>query len=101
MIKDFEFKLQRSFLWLTWKTPQYLPTHYVLQYSLIEESFGVVYPQTKHCLSSHSYFFVIPNNVFLGSSCKVNLKAVYNSATLDKGITKLIGPADPPSKRIN
>ena len=101
MIKDFEIKLQQSFLWLSWKTPQYLPTHYILEYSLIQESSELVYTQAKRVFPLQSDFFII-EYVWPGSLCKVNLKAVYNPAALDKGITEFIErPDDTAGKRIN
>ena len=99
MIQEFEIKPYESFVWLRWKTPEYLPMHYVLRYSLTRESSGLAYVKSEQ-LPPQSDFFII-KKVRLGSSCEVNLKAVYNPAALDKGITKLIGPDDYAGKRIN
>ena len=100
MIKDFEIKLQKSMLSLSWKTPEYLPTHYVLKYSLIQESSGLVYTDSERLITMLANSFII-EDVWLGSLGKLNLKAVYNPAALDEGITKFIGPADTAGKCIN
>ena len=100
MIKEVEIKPHGSYIWLSWKTPEYLPANYVLQFSLTQESSGVVYAKMKWLLQSQSIFCMI-QDVWPGSSCKLNLKAVYNPAALDEGITKLIGPDDYAGKRIN
>ena len=93
MIKNFDVIPGASVLCLKWNSPKFLPYHYVLEYSLVQQSNGLVYSKTQILLDKETSHFLI-EDVRPESFCTVTLRAAYNPAALDEGIFQFVTSDD-------
>ena len=71
---------------IKWKKPKYVPYHYHVSYSLVQQSSGLVYRQVATSSPKRSNTFSI-SDIIPGTQTKWVVKAIYNTATLDSGIS--------------
>lgn len=88
MLKDLYISTSRTSLVVEWRKPRFLPYWYIVSYNLIQQSDGLVYGWTKTSLNENSTKFSV-RDISPGTLCKWELKAIYNSATLDSGISRI------------
>ena len=86
MLQDVQVIPYRYMIIIKWKTPNYVPYHYLVSYSLVQQSNGLEYVRVQTNLWKHSNTFSI-KDIIPGTQAKWELKAIYNSATLDSGIS--------------
>ena len=89
MLEDFRvIQLIKSII-LKWKKPKYVPYHYQVSYSMVQQSSGLVYRQVATSSPKCSNTFHI-SDIIPGTQTKFGVKAIYNKATLDNGISGTI-----------
>ena len=70
---------------MKWKIPKYVPYYYMVSYSLVQQSSGLVYTQVETSLREYSSTFSI-RGIIPGTQANWGLKAIYNTASLDSGV---------------
>lgn len=89
MVKELLVTIGHSVIALEWSKPRFLPSKYTLTYSCSLRSTGRVYLQKKVELDKVSTVTML-ENIEPDSQCRIKLKANYNPAMLDSGISQYV-----------
>ena len=86
MLEDIRVNPLINTIMIEWRKPKYVPYLYDVSYSLVDQSSGLVYSRMESFLNEGSTTLCI-RGIIRGTQCNWEVKAIYNSATLDSGVS--------------